>query len=90
MQLGQSPRRNLKASKVKYEVKDLADSDDDYDDEEPLFTRLGHTRSVSNSALVKASAKRKRQSELLLTLVHGDMLMLSGDEFEVSLGATSL
>ncbi|THG99799.1 hypothetical protein EW026_g2605 [Hermanssonia centrifuga] len=90
MQLGQSPRRNLKASKVKYEVKDLADSDDDDDDEEPLFTRLGHTRSVSNSALVKASAKRKRQSELLLTLVHGDMLMLSGDEFEWVLKRTGM
>jgi hypothetical protein len=67
------------------------DEDDDWDpfgspltsEDEALSTRLAASLSRNR---VKAS---KQPESMLVTLVHGDMLLFSGDDFEVSTIALS-
>lgn len=62
----------------------------DSDEEIPLsVARLRGVISPSSASPVSAApipnTKRKKASDILITLVHGDMLVLRGDEFEVRL-----
>ncbi|KAJ3530412.1 hypothetical protein NM688_g7713 [Phlebia brevispora] len=65
----------------------------DTDSEEDVPLSVAHPRVVSATSASTApvsGAKPKKGSEVFITLVHGDMLILSGDEFQWSLKRTGM
>ncbi len=64
-------------------------------DEEDIPLSVARLRVISPfsaspaSAAPVSNAKRKKDSDILITLVHGDMLVLRGDEFEVRISLRS-
>lgn len=72
--------RRLAREDDEHDDSDLADADSS--DEEALATRFAPPK-------VAGPSKMKKETEsMFFTLVHGDMLMLSGDDFEVSSSST--
>lgn len=62
------------------------DEEDEYmDEDEPVTGLFDIERSVSVSGPPKSVPKKMKKNEdvLFITLVHGDMVLLSGDDFEV-------
>ena len=60
--------------------------DDDDSDAPPTWASQAKAARSASAHGAKSAAKtgRKKGEDMLVTLVHGDILMLSGDEFEVS------
>ena len=65
---------------------DAMDVDDDDEPDTPLAL-VKQAKTAESASASRASARsgagRKKAEDMLLTLVHGDIVLLSGDEFEV-------
>ena len=76
-----------RASTSRLDAEDAMDVDDDDDSDAPPVStsRVKSARSASaRGAKSAAKTGRKKGEDMLITLIHGDILMLNGDEFEVS------
>ena len=93
IQAVQAPTTSSQRAAVATEMLDdliqLDPMDSDDEEEIPLSVVRQKQISASNASPVSealvSNTKRKKASDILVTLVHGDMLVLSGDEFEVRL-----
>ncbi|KAF7793518.1 hypothetical protein EIP86_004632 [Pleurotus ostreatoroseus] len=98
IQAVQAPTTSSQRAAVATEMLDdliqLDPMDSDDEEEIPLSVVRQKQISASNASPVSealvSNTKRKKASDILVTLVHGDMLVLSGDEFEWSLKRTGM